>query len=250
MRGTKPEFWTDEKVVSVSRDARLLFIGMWNFMCDNGHIDDSPIQLKMRVFPADNIDVPPLVDELIEIGLLVRENGYLKAVNLSVHQSIDKRYLSLCDHCAHDGNPTFTEADRLLKPQVGKKNPAGARSAHGGHTAGTRSAPATEGEGEGEGEGEKKEEANASSGPRKRGTRLPAGWAPTLAHRTFATDHGIDPDREAEKFRNHWLAAAGRNAVKLDWDATWRNWIIRAAEEYSRRPKAVSGRDYSPYRDY
>ena len=37
-------------------------------------------------------------------------------------------------------------------------------------------------------------------------------------------------NREAIKFKNHWLAKSGRDAVKRDWVATWQNWVIRAIE--------------------
>ena len=33
---------------------------------------------------------------------------------------------------------------------------------------------------------------------------------------------------EAEKFANYWVAAAGAKAVKCDWMATWRNWVLSA----------------------
>ena len=33
--------------------------------------------------------------------------------------------------------------------------------------------------------------------------------------------------REAEKFADHWHAAT-KNAAKLDWLATWRNWVRNA----------------------
>lgn len=36
IRTIKPEFWTAEQVMELSRDARLLFIGMWNFCDDAG----------------------------------------------------------------------------------------------------------------------------------------------------------------------------------------------------------------------
>lgn len=35
---------------------------------------------------------------------------------------------------------------------------------------------------------------------------------------------------EHVKFVDYWTAKAGKDATKLDWDATWRNWIRRAAE--------------------
>ena len=47
---------------------------------------------------------------------------------------------------------------------------------------------------------------------------------------------------EHEKFGNHWIGKAGRDAVKLDWDRTWRNWIIRASEHApNRQLPAASG---------
>jgi hypothetical protein len=61
MRGIKPDIWTDESFVEVTPLARLLFIGLWGFACDNGHIENKPRQIKMRVLPADECDVADLV---------------------------------------------------------------------------------------------------------------------------------------------------------------------------------------------
>ena len=33
---------------------------------------------------------------------------------------------------------------------------------------------------------------------------------------------------EASAFKDYWLAKAGSDGVKNDWDATWRNWVRRA----------------------
>ena len=40
---------------------------------------------------------------------------------------------------------------------------------------------------------------------------------------------------EAARFADHWHAKAGRDAAKLDWLATWRNWC-RTALERAVRP--------------
>src|SRR5699024_11168453 len=96
MRGIKPEILTDEKVVSLTPLSRWLFIGMWMYACDNGHIEDSPVQLKMRILPMDECDVNALLGEQINLGLVAREDGYLRVTNLPKHQNIDKRYLLLC----------------------------------------------------------------------------------------------------------------------------------------------------------
>jgi len=37
--------------------------------------------------------------------------------------------------------------------------------------------------------------------------------------------------REAERFRDYWIAKPGKDGVKLDWAATWRNWMRRFADE-------------------
>lgn len=36
---------------------------------------------------------------------------------------------------------------------------------------------------------------------------------------------------QAEQFANYWMAKAGKDATKVNWLATWRNWIARAAEK-------------------
>lgn len=74
----------------------------------------------------------------------------------------------------------------------------------------------------------------------RRGTRLAEDWKPTAGDWAFATGKGCSTariEREAEAFRNYWLAKAGAGATKLDWSATWRNWILTALE---RKPEPVA----------
>jgi hypothetical protein len=72
IRSIHPGFWTDEAVVSVSRDARLFFIGLWNQCDDKGVFEWKPVALRLRIFPADPIDVVPLLDELAGVDLIRR----------------------------------------------------------------------------------------------------------------------------------------------------------------------------------
>jgi hypothetical protein len=70
-----------------------------------------------------------------------------------------------------------------------------------------------------------------TSGPRRRGMRLPEDWHPSERCIAYALDRGMVRDRiaiEAEKFKNYWTAKTGASATKLNWEATWRNWIITA----------------------
>ena len=64
LRTIKPEFWSDPIIISCSRDARLLFVGMWNFADDYGNIEANSLQIKCLVYPADNINIDPLLAEL------------------------------------------------------------------------------------------------------------------------------------------------------------------------------------------
>jgi hypothetical protein len=74
-----------------------------------------------------------------------------------------------------------------------------------------------------------------------RGSRLPADWKPSQRLLDWARSEAsqVDPRRETAKFRDYWQAQPGQRAVKRDWDATWRNWMRKAAEAGSspiRRP--------------
>jgi predicted nucleic acid-binding protein len=48
----KPEFWDDEKLATVSRDARLLFVGLWSNSDDYGVVKGHPAWLKNRIIAA------------------------------------------------------------------------------------------------------------------------------------------------------------------------------------------------------
>jgi hypothetical protein len=66
---------------------------------------------------------------------------------------------------------------------------------------------------------------------RERGSRISADWKPSQDDWNFATGKNLQASQieiEIEKFRNYWMAKAGNAATKLDWPATWRNWILNA----------------------
>ena len=52
-------------------------------------------------------------------------------------------------------------------------------------------------------------------------------------------------DAQLAGFCDYWHAKAGAQAVKLDWDATWRNWLRRASDQPSqRRPQPSNQPDW------
>lgn len=63
--------------------------------------------------------------------------------------------------------------------------------------------------------------------PGRRGTRLPEDFTVTDTMRAWAADHAPDIDltEATDRFRDYWVAVPGARGLKLDWTATWRNWI-------------------------
>ena len=61
----------------------------------------------------------------------------------------------------------------------------------------------------------------------KRGSRLTQDWFLTKALGEWASQERPDIDVRlvAEQFKDYWIAQPGQKGVKLDWDATWRNWV-------------------------
>ncbi len=65
IRSQHPGQWTDEHFVSMSPFARLLTLALRNEADDQGIFEWKPVTLKMRLLPADNVDIQALLEELI-----------------------------------------------------------------------------------------------------------------------------------------------------------------------------------------
>lgn len=94
----------------------------------------------------------------------------------------------------------------------------------------------------------KTREKTTSETSSPRGTRLPADFAVTEEMRTwFMTQRfGGTSDfwrGQHEQFIDYWAGRPGQAGVKLDWPATWRNWMRKAAERI-----APAGAPRPPYR--
>lgn len=106
IRTIKPEFWTDGNMVTLTPWARLFYIGTWNFaFCDQGHLPDDAMALKLRILPADPVDAHALVDELVSSGRIVRRRlldgrSYLLILRFAEHQKLDARWSPRCPYCA------------------------------------------------------------------------------------------------------------------------------------------------------
>ena len=66
-----------------------------------------------------------------------------------------------------------------------------------------------------------------------KGTRLPKDWQPTAEFIDFCKQERPDLNVQmvVNEFRDYWVSKAGADGVKLDWLATWRNWVRRQREQ-------------------
>lgn len=216
IRGFKPDLWTDEDFVEVSAFARLLWMGMWNYACDNGHLADKSKQIKMRVLPTDDVNCAELLRELEAQRLIERADGWITIPNLTRHQRPDRRYFTSCEKSGCE-DPPETVSQRAARRAPAVHTP-GAQGVHVGRT------PSAHVDGDGDGD-VKGSEGDVKGAPRKRGTQLPDDWQPSDAHRRLAGERGINLAEEADKFRD-WCASKGE--ARKDWEATFRNWLRNA----------------------
>ena len=224
IRGFKSDLWTDEDFVELSPFARLLWLGMWNYACDNGHLADKSKQIKMRVLPTDDVNCAELLRELEAHGRIVRENGVITIPNFTKHQKPDKRYFQTCDvpGCARPG------ADS--QPETRGGHDETTTSARGAHDVGSWG-PHVDGEVKGsDGDGEGKTRA------RKRATALSDDFRPSDNHATLAASLGVDLQREWVKFADY---ARANGKTYKDWSAALNNWLRKAAE-YGGRPAPLT----------
>lgn len=215
IRGFKADLWTDEDFVELSPYARLLWMGMWNYCCDNGHLADKSKQIKMRILPTDDVNCAELLRELEKNRRIVRADGVITVPNFTKHQKPDKRYFVTCD-----------------VPGCTKPDGDSQRETRGGHTE-ARSGPTVGSKGphdevnrsevnRGDGEG-----SPAGKPQGKKATQLPDGFRPTDKHQALASELGVDLRAEWAKFCDHHRA---KGTTFKDWSAALNNWVRRAAE--------------------
>jgi len=79
----------------------------------------------------------------------------------------------------------------------------------------------------------------------ERATRIAADWTLSDKNRQWAKENrpDIDIDLEAKKFHNHFLGVGGKDARRVDWDATWRKWALNAWG----KPHASTSHHYSQH---
>ena len=258
IRTIKPEFWRSEDIAALSIEDRLLFIGLWSYVEDNGVGRDAPQLIQCDLYPLDTFTEASVrthggLMRLSQQGLITRFEGpdgrrYLQINSWDKHQKINRpskprfpQYnaenctlteASVSPHCilTEDSLPEQGTGNReqgtgkhtLLGPS--HETEAAETASAELVTVAADAAPATA-------------SAKPASKPSKaRGTRLPDGWQPdqALADWTRANAPAAANLLEVERFRDYWTAQPGAKGRKTDWDATWRNWARRCQEQHTQ----------------
>lgn len=129
IRTIKPEFWTDGAMIRLPIEVRLFYIGLWNFACDRGHLEDDPLGLRLKILPADPVDSDSLVQQLVDAGrlerLTVAGKAYLLIPSFGDHQRVDTRWKSRCLVCAQVVSAELGETHASLgeTPGIGEEIP-------------------------------------------------------------------------------------------------------------------------------
>ena len=94
----RPEFWSDEKLASVSRESRLTYAGLWGTSDDYGVTKGNAAWLKSQIFPYDeDLKITKFTEWLSELEGLRRiipftKDGekYYYIPKFIEHQKVDK----------------------------------------------------------------------------------------------------------------------------------------------------------------
>lgn len=241
IRSIKPEFWTDGVMVTLTPLARLLYIGMWNFACDGGHLENDPVSLKLRILPMDDVDARGLVAELLDTGRIRRRvmgdgREYLAILRFGDHQKVDARWNSRCPYCVAENSHGPTDAPPT-SPKPPRDSPKLPDSRHGVEWSGVDTQKKTP-------------SSSAARGARKTaGTRIPDDFHATPDMIEWAREHTpLVGAAETDAFVDYWRSAPGAKGVKVDWVATWRNWMRRdQGRREQDQPRASPGNSVVPF---
>ena len=100
IRTIKPEFWRSDDIAALSIEDRLLFIGLWSYVDDNGVGRDEPQLIQCDLYPLDTFTEGSLrthggLMRLSQQGLITRYKDptghkYIQVNNWDKHQKINR----------------------------------------------------------------------------------------------------------------------------------------------------------------
>lgn len=254
-RNIKPSLFKNEDLGTAEPLLTILFAGLWCLADREGRLEDRPLRINAEIFPYRGISLQEIngyLTVLASLGLIRRykagDLAIIQVVKFAKHQSPHKtekdselppEVIEITQDTGitvnaplNNGNLTVTKRsdslipdslipDSLIETVAGPNTPPLA--------------------------------ASISQQQKKVGTRIPPNFTLTPDLEAWARSRfpELNLENEVEKFRNHFLGATGRSAVKMDWPATFRNWILRAKDYASNKQSTrktpgqlIAGRPY------
>lgn len=271
IRTIKPEFFTSLTVASLPVEARLTFIGLWTHVDDEGRCVDDARLIKAAIWPLDDrlasdveLDLRALSESSLIRRYKVGERSYLAITNWREHQKINRPTRSKLPAPPPVDNgvdSAATSTDDLALPAEKASHHELTDNSLSPHDTVTDDSPLERNREQGTGNRGEREGNAPQAAPREpKGTRIPDDFEVTPAMRAWFREHcpGVDGPTETAKFRDYWRAQPGAKGRRTDWEATWRNWMRKAAEDTRRRPttpaiatganRHIDRRDDNPFR--
>lgn len=225
IRTVKPDFFRHELLQDLEltypgKYPMLVFEGLWGHCDKAGRFEWRPRTLKLDILPFLPFDMTETLSILEKAGMV-------------------KRYT--VDGCEYGEIPTFTEHQRIggKEAQEPEKHPAPISESKGKKRGSTREAPGKQ-QGLQEGKGREEEGNKEGKGVERspKGSRLPSDWQPSELLQTWAAKERSDLELQTvvAKFRDYWHGVPGSRGRKLDWDATFRNFIRTERSGATRVP--------------
>lgn len=230
-----------------------LFKAWINILCctgDDGSIPDAAdLAFMIRVTEDKTAEY---IAALVKVGLIDEVDGINFAHNWDRHQ-----YASDGDSYSSEKQKRYRERKRAAGNSDGNGDGSALpKSGNGGsnalpqrYDAVTKTLPPrtdTDTDTEQNREGEtraKTRDASPTKGTRwESGKPVPDDWiADAGAALRSAGLSPVNLKLEAQKFADYWAARAGKDGVKADWKATWRNWARRASQDSRSNGASLGG---------
>lgn len=126
IRQIKPEFFLDDELASIPRDARLLFIGLWVIADKAGRMEDRPAKIKAQLFPYDTDVSYQKIDALLND---LRDGNFIIRYQINNKKLIQIRSFSKHQHChVKEPESTIPEPDlhqsTVLAPDLHRASPS------------------------------------------------------------------------------------------------------------------------------
>lgn len=243
-RNIKPGFFENETLAECDPLARILFAALWCQADRAGRLEDRPTRLKAKCLPYDHCNVDALLAQLAEREFILRYEvdgkKYIQVIEFLKHQNPHSREKpsSIPAHVVPKHNQGDAEAQprQVQGQEIKSFSPADSLIPDSLIPEKVKSLVSAGEDGDclpDEEEGGCLPPTGPKA-PEKRGTRLPDNWLPDAGLVSWArTDcPTINLMEETAKFKDYWKSKTGKDATKLDWPATFRNWL-RNAKKYA-----------------